>query len=276
MSQKRGQVSVFIIIGIVVLAIVGVIIYISGMGAEDVKKEAEEVPYDITPLKSFANSCIKETMNKAFYLLGYGGGNIYIPENNLRVRTYNTSYGYYLGEPNVPSLYGISSEIEYYMRNNIDNCTNNFSSFPDYKVTGDIENVRLDFTDEKVLYSVDYPLTIRKGSSTSKVSDFGGELNIRMRKIHGMMDSMVNTSVSIAPYLVDIDAIRESGMNVTAISFPDNNILYVIRDSMSRLYDEDYTFVFASKVGPEYNISTDGVRLRIREGTAYADFSQGQ
>ena len=89
---KRGQVTIFVITGLVILLIIGMVYYIryysvSGGGFLTSSLEAENV-------KDYVESCLEETTLKGLIYLGEHGGYYsdkipYFYKNNIRVN-YNS------------------------------------------------------------------------------------------------------------------------------------------------------------------------------------------
>ncbi|MFO8016723.1 MAG: hypothetical protein R6U32_06465 [Candidatus Woesearchaeota archaeon] len=278
MSPKRGQVTIFIIIGIVILVLISLIFFLRGESAEELEEEAERAQeLDVSSVRLFTKGCMDQTLEDAFYILGYHGGYIYLPVTNLGLGDYNTSYGYYEGESRLASLDQMKQEIRRYFMFNMGQCTNDFQSFPQYEINESVGTINISFAEDKTLFDISYPLAIREGDSLTEISDFHIEMDVRLRLIHDIAEKFVNSSLKEGPHLVNLDYIRslkDDGIDVRTISKPDNNIVYIIKDPDSRVKEEAYVFTFASKVSQEYNISTSHLSLRIRDGTTYADFSE--
>ncbi|MFC1733401.1 hypothetical protein ACFL6I_24135 [candidate division KSB1 bacterium] len=79
MSFKRGQITLFIIIGVVILSALGLFLYLRGQVAE----EEEFVPADIAPIKVFVDKCLEETAKDAILVVSLQGGYYLAPENSL-------------------------------------------------------------------------------------------------------------------------------------------------------------------------------------------------
>ena len=76
MLSKRGQISIFIIIGIIILLVFGLALYIKlrASRTEEVGPIVEKIPAELYPLKVFIEQCIEETATDAVLLIGQSGG----------------------------------------------------------------------------------------------------------------------------------------------------------------------------------------------------------
>ncbi|MBI1969946.1 hypothetical protein HYS48_04595, partial [Candidatus Woesearchaeota archaeon] len=72
MREKRGQITVFIIIGIFLLAAVAVFLYLkqdrTGLEIE------QAIPEEFMPIKHFVEECIQKYAQQGILLMGVQGG----------------------------------------------------------------------------------------------------------------------------------------------------------------------------------------------------------
>ena len=76
MLKKRGQISVFIIIGIIILLLGGLTFYLKARAnkIERVEPIVEKIPTQLYPVKLFVEQCIDKTATDAIILIGESGG----------------------------------------------------------------------------------------------------------------------------------------------------------------------------------------------------------
>ena len=92
MSNKKGQITIFIIVGIIILAGVGLY---TAMRSETIKNELstglelsiEEVPIEFRPVNSFVETCLAEISKEGLTKLGERGGFIDLIRNNIITKT---------------------------------------------------------------------------------------------------------------------------------------------------------------------------------------------
>ncbi len=85
--MKKAQITIFIIIGIILLFSAAIVVYIQSSVEErklEIKEpEIEDVPNYAQPVSNFIEQCIEQTAIDAFVELGNKGGYIY--ENNIKI-----------------------------------------------------------------------------------------------------------------------------------------------------------------------------------------------
>src|SRR3989338_3113173 len=88
--NKRGQVTIFIILGIIILAAVVLVFYLTGDTL--VKQSEGKVNIETKPLKNYVGDCLEKTGNDALTLIGKQGGVI----NPVNYRLYENDKVNYL------------------------------------------------------------------------------------------------------------------------------------------------------------------------------------
>ena len=125
-TEKHGQITVFMIIGIIMVVMFGGSYYLMQV-AEKVKLQAQAdsivlEALQTSPLRSFVTRCIDKEVKDGLKLLGSQGGNIYVDQGGLVERDFsnqpyyligndyidygvlNQPYGFFLNPPLYPSI----------------------------------------------------------------------------------------------------------------------------------------------------------------------------
>jgi hypothetical protein len=107
--QKRGQVTIFIVLGIVILVVIALLFtFRSELIEQDFESEMNSiiVPHQLMPVKQYFDSCLDDVVNEGIMVLGEQGGYIEIPDD-IAPRFDNNVYS------NSLELYG-DSEVAYW------------------------------------------------------------------------------------------------------------------------------------------------------------------
>tara|TARA_Y100000310_G_C20646006_1_gene796598 strand:- start:1016 stop:1885 length:870 start_codon:yes stop_codon:yes gene_type:complete len=127
--SKRGQVTVFIILGIVIIAAVALFLYLGDFFAKtDVEEEDAEafVASQIEPSKKAVKDCVKESLIDAIIFVSKGGGYFDAPMGEDFCEEYSSdyeeclspyivSYSFHLGQNRVVTRDKIATELNDYM-----------------------------------------------------------------------------------------------------------------------------------------------------------------
>ncbi len=162
--NRKAQITAFIVVGLVILVVTGIIIYIISVLSEDetanFKQEVLETPRELLPVRNYVQDCLAETGKQALLLLGKQGGYIsledsaqYLPGTYFEYtasRPYDSDvvalskdaaalvpYWFYLDSPKdcldcelssaqIPNLQEIEQQIGVYVEQEFSNCIGNF------------------------------------------------------------------------------------------------------------------------------------------------------
>src|SRR3989344_4525687 len=184
--NKRGQVSVFIILGIILVVITVLLYYFRGSLFPGLP--ATPIERRVADLNNYVESCIKEKGEEALSLIGKQGGSIK-PSLYLDFKTDRINYLCYTDNYNscfnkVPFLSEhVENEIAKYVSENLKDCVDldDFRS-KGYDVREEDYKVDVSIGDKSVIVNVDYPITLVKGSYVERGRRFSYTFDIVLGK----------------------------------------------------------------------------------------------
>jgi len=200
-NQKRGQVTVFIIVGLIILISVGTTVYIANKSKRI--KEHVDISKEVEPIVNYIEDCISDIAADGVTVLGAQGGYIYVPEDKTGIHLLNphpnaldvfgngamyAPYWFYKTEngiqkEQIPSISSMENELERYVDENIRECIANFSSFAGYDIEGfNKVKTTVDIKDNKIVVDVESPTIIRYRDVSQEIKKFDSVLNIGLGK----------------------------------------------------------------------------------------------
>lgn len=182
---KRGQVTLFIISGLLILIAFSFYMYwTKNTEASVVKHDA----LDASPVKTYITSCIKLVAdNGLFEKIGKQGG--YIDAGSVKsehVQGYRIPYHYFDSVSAVPSVKEVEGRLAGYIAEETKNCLD-FSLFEQqgYRISAPQQpEISVSFNKEDTTVDVHYPLKISKGEAEIEVSEFNVVMPIRFKKVY--------------------------------------------------------------------------------------------
>ena len=212
--KKRGQIAIFVILGISVIILVGFIGYIqSNMAQNKVSAEIKntaKTPTETSHIKNFAESCLTEVSDRGLWIIGeYGGyinpkGNATYDEPGIPPEGYTTykekPVPYYIG--GTPLTLGeIEGKLSKYILVEFEKCFN-LTAFEDdgFFITLDASGVDSNITinEDSVTANINYPIDIKKKESETSLDNFRVDSPIRLGKI---FKSINNTPNGLIPLI---------------------------------------------------------------------------
>ena len=173
--SKRGQVTIFIVVGILVLAITMLSLHLSS------RLTTEELPSQtISPdfISSFVQSCLEKSVTDSIYKVSAAGGYYQPPEEelldfNAQGEFFQLPYYFKDAKSELPGLQVIESEIAAAAEDELLECVAGFKSFEKqgYIVTAGEPNIKIALL-QQTIATADFPLIIKKGDEETSLTTF--------------------------------------------------------------------------------------------------------
>ncbi len=199
--SKKAQVTIFIIIGLILLL---ALILIIALKQELVTfKPGEIIPTQKGKVEQFLTSCIEQVGDDALATIGAQGGYINVPADvasdgnrHLRVSSFLVvPYWAYGATTNIPPLEFIKRELDGYLEQNIRNCLLNTDAFKEaYDIVEKSEiDADTEFVESKVLFNVHWAIEVRNkaGEVMTELIDHTGESPVKLKRIHKLAARIV-------------------------------------------------------------------------------------
>lgn len=196
--NKRGQVVVFVIIGIII--VLGALAIYFGRDYLTGSRDIEEisVPAEVENVYGYVASCADEVLEDAVLLLGRQGGYIDIPGDPINTGEFSNSlnlfgnsnvvYWYYVSDNNLkiiqkPNVESMELEISEYVNQNLRDCLGDFTEYDRFDIgKGDISTETY-IEDSRVVVIVNYPIKATREDFSYDFTKFRGVFNVPLRDL---------------------------------------------------------------------------------------------
>jgi hypothetical protein len=247
--NKRGQLTMFIIIAILVVA--GVALFFVFRGDVNDRSSGDIDTLDVINLVEI---CLEESVKDALYFVGLHGGYKDFPEESNSV-----GIPYYLDGKNslVPSENKIEKEISEFMTEFISFCVGEFEIIQEVNVEilQDPE-VKTSMRDDEIIFDLKYSLRVIKGDSFSIIEEFSYISSIRLKVLYETSKFIVNSHLENSGGLCVSCLLEYARENQVGVNMSDEGgvIIYELEDELSEIYfvgdpfeAENYKFKFGVK-----------------------------
>lgn len=177
MINKRGQITIFIILGIVIIMAVSLVLFLNQSKVSD---EVSDQNLQTMPIKAYIESCINQIGQEAAYFTALQGGYYQTPLPYESYSYIKIPIYWDVNQEKIPTKNIIESEILNYIKNNLQNCLNNFSVFKEQGFdieTGEI-NGEVTITARDVTFNIKYPINVKRENSETQLKDFFARTNL--------------------------------------------------------------------------------------------------
>ncbi|MBN1385720.1 hypothetical protein JW968_01955 [Candidatus Woesearchaeota archaeon] len=226
---RKAQVTLFIIIGILLIAAFSIGTYYLTVQEEETEAsvvETEVTPYDVSPIRDYVESCLRKVALEAVRNLGahggymdpldpdYVGGISIDPENPTNSDALMLSpnstvafpYWYYMGSRNtctncfftnnqIPSIEMMQDQIDKYIEDNIGECIAGFE--PLESIGMNIVNksgpkAETTITAKDVQVSLKYSLESTRDGTVANLANFNDVIDINLKYYHDYASQLVD------------------------------------------------------------------------------------
>ncbi len=192
-KNKKGQVTIFIIVAILIIAAVGIYFLVrNNISQTNVPSEFEGIYNDfVVCLEENLESGvgILESQGGYIYLPGYVSGSEYMPfSSQLDFLGVSVPYWYYVSGNNiereqVPSVNSMEKDLETFIENRAINCfPENFDS--DLEISLGEPNAKIGIKKDEVQMNLKADLVLTRGDSTAEISSHEVIVETELGKLH--------------------------------------------------------------------------------------------
>jgi len=227
--NNKGQITIFIIVGIIILFAAGMIFYLTSQGT---KEQKIEIPTEFENINLFVDSCVKQIAKTAVQDLSLNGGYYFIKRENVDLGYSQPMYYVKNNAANQPSRKTLESELAVYAENELVKCVNNFEGFDKTKYKFEYGNPKaaVELNAEDVRVNVDFPIKILYDEKTFEMSRFSSTVRARLGYMSSIAGQIVNSSLK-NPGMVDFTLIDSfSDVKINVEGFNDSVLVYSIDD----------------------------------------------
>ncbi|MDP2926238.1 MAG: hypothetical protein Q8N99_07715 [Nanoarchaeota archaeon] len=249
--MKRGQVSVFIIIAIIIVAAGGSIAYILNNRDNDFSKNffsSQGTKTGFDSLKASIINCMDKISYESLDTISLQGGYYEKPEKNLDLGFLFIPYYYYEGKYLMPEKTKVENEISKYINDNFPLCIKNIDS--DFNIEIGNMNTKTAIKKGEVGFILNAPVTITKDNNVVKLELKDAPLNKKSYIYESMeLARYITDSHKQDPKLLCISCVaqlaEERNLYVNAFDLNDSSVLYIISENITSA--ETHYFEFVNK-----------------------------
>ncbi|RLE38121.1 hypothetical protein DRJ17_04940 [Candidatus Woesearchaeota archaeon] len=246
--MEKGQTSVYVIIGIVVLiAIIISFVIIPKLGVE----REEVIETDILPVKNFVDGCVKQTLGAGVLFTALHGGYYHLPENRFEADYAYIPYYYFNGNVDVITKKKWERGLEDYINAELLKCLKNLKPIRlmGFEVEAGEPHADISISSRKVEAYVNYPLSLRKAGEKKILEKFYGDVKVDLLSIINIAKAITEQTTK-DPNSIYISLMSELSnkykVSINALTYTDTSV-YVVQDSKKLVNDLPLMFLFATK-----------------------------
>jgi len=236
--NKRGQITIFIIVGIIVIGAIGVFLIFGTDIGERIGISGETNP------ESFLDSCLKDKVKQGIEIISRQGGSLSNPVNKsflFKDETYPTDISYLCYNQNdylpcvnqEPMLFQhLEDEIKDYISDEVTSCFNDLGTSlgrQGYSVQKKIRSFEIKLQSKRVVIETDSEITLTKAGETSKQEDFTIFVGSRLYEITEVVVEIVNKEATRCEFNYVFFMMNNPEFDIHKFKTADSTEIYVIK-----------------------------------------------
>jgi len=250
---KRGQITLFMVLGIVILISISAVIYLNTMSKKTPNERLFETSTDILPVKTFVESCLKDTVADGADYLSSQGGYYVVPYNFVDVGgIVNIPYYIDYKEGDIaPDANDLKLQLESYVSDLIISCVRNFSALSQIGLNINIEDsptADATLNNDRISVKLNFPLQVTKGETITKVTEFITSIEHPLLKLHSIgieTTRLIEKDMEIIPTSDIIDLGIERNVYFLIMDNMNGDVIYSIIDNYNK--SDELFFNFATR-----------------------------
>lgn len=237
-NNKKSQVTIFIIIGVLIILAAGLTLYFYG--------NTWQVPTSLgfsklpPEIGQQIESCAKDDGMAGVYLLGSQGGYIYSFDKSMNTEYNPVAYHLYDGGDTSPSKEFMENQLASYLKSSFILCMTNRSI---QGITYDNPQFDAQIFNDKIAVNLKNIGTFTKTGVRYSIPDIYFEYSIPLGNMLTVKQELIRSLQNND--FINLDAISNSDFEVLVFPYDKENIIYTLKDNLSDM--NPFYFSFAAK-----------------------------
>lgn len=272
--MKKGQITIFIILGILILAIfAGSYFSLSFYKKEQLKQDASlqiELSQKSQSVYNLVVNCLSKSSAQALVQLGYYGGRDKLIETSFNSPVLEANYLFYEDNAMVPALPEMESSLNSMTEAGMKSCFESFESQDEMIVNKDLVNYDYIFEtsvqkgeivastnikDDEVIFQVQWPLKIRLQNLEKEITDYPPQkYHLQLSKMNLFLHNLTN-KIKSQPTEMDAVYLLKQNYSIDVALYNNDTYLFLVVDNSSLIDYRPLTFLFAEKINPPKEIT---------------------
>ncbi len=227
--MKKGQITAFIIMGVLLLAMIGLLVYM--LSVKETYKPNSSGALESSPVRIFVEECFEKTSVDSIYVISSQGGYYSVPEPYKNYLNRKIPFYYIFGHSNHPSIHTVEQELSAYVKAELPKCIKNFEEFKRKGYTIKERDIKpgVRIAEESVIFDMEYPVEIIRGESSTRIEDFLEIVEFDLRSVLETAGSIAEKQAEESnkmPLSFLLELAAEEGFSYEIVDFAEPNQLF--------------------------------------------------
>lgn len=254
MPSKRGQIAIFLVVGIIIFIVfIAYSIIPSSIKNLDTQvEESQNSQLFIIPIQTYVQSCFQNTARDGMKLLGLQGGYYHQPLDFVEISYHFVPIFFNFFNTTIPSIDRMEKELEDYIQDYIDICLDNLSDFraQGYVIELAEPSFNVTFTERNIVLSMVYPITIIQDNKRIEINQFLASIPFNSNLIYDTIIEFKAEQEKLHDFIPIgglTEIAHENNISFSVNYLTNGIVVYTLIFNNSKVSQEDYYFSFAGR-----------------------------
>jgi hypothetical protein len=241
--MKKGQVTVFIIIAVAIVVVIGGVVYFNAVSKDG---ELDKTGLQAHPVNALVQFCLDQTLKDGIEFIGLQGGYYDEPVLSKYYLFHNIPYYWNEGESGIPDMTIVQRELSEYIKDNLIFCVNDFVVFENenYEVkSNDLKIDSLSILEGSVEVDVTYPIIVQSVEKTVEFKNFESSVQSELKMAYDLANQIIEEqkkTPNLVPLSFIMDLSSDNNFRYETVQLEEDDILYTLL-----LGSEDRPYIYA-------------------------------
>lgn len=247
--KKRGQITIFLIAAVIIIATGSVAYYVSEKSSDVSRKFfSNEFMPEYNNIKSLIINCLEYSAEDSIEVIGIQGGYYQKQDPALEMNFTFVPYYYYEGKDFTPSISKIENQLSKYVDDSLQKCINNIKR-DNIEITSSKPRTKVSIDEDEISFITDVNIFIKKDKENIKV-------NLKDNEV--IKKSALNRMLIVSKYIVNsfknnseiictdclADFAKSNKVSIDLMNFQTNTLVVI---SENQTTGKAYAFEFVNK-----------------------------
>ena len=247
--MRKSQVTLFIIVGIVILFMVAFVAYLTTSDSDE-QIHHEDTPTWARPVETFYKSCLDSVVDEGINGLSMRAGYYDLPLFTFNSQFGELPYFFFIGESLFPGVERFEREMEKYVNRNLDFCLRDFEDLEGFNVSMDGIDSNVNVGSNSIFVSLNQEANVTRGDASQTINFLEYSYDARIKDIYEISEKIVENKIR-TPKFINItlihELIRDYDIQIDTLTRGNNKVIYVLQDENNEIAGLPHMFLFATR-----------------------------
>ena len=224
--DKRGQLTIFIMVGLVLLMSAGLVLISQNKASENDPEVQEtiDLPLKFVPFKTYVDDCFRKTTHSGSVLLAMKGGFIYSFDQTFNASGTEVAYHLIDDQAAAPEKTFMQEELSRFIGETLPRCVIEEKMFNHMQITFGTPTIKTTILDEKISVTADFPIRVKESGDDIELTKFHIETDSKLGIILDIADEL--KAYLLTTDQVSLEKLSSYDADISILPYTQDTVVY--------------------------------------------------